>query len=142
MSRFTIYLAGPMDKMSIKDQTGWRNECEEFLSDLDVRVLNPCRRPHTADLINREIFNLDIKDIDESDLLLMDCRALSDNVNVKMFGTPCEVFYMNHILKRPTIGWYNEDSAPSGINVFADVLIDRMFPSLQEALDHIAGFYL
>jgi nucleoside 2-deoxyribosyltransferase len=132
-----VYLAGPMDFVSEKEQTGWRNKATELFNIHEIKALDPCRRPHSADLSPREIFNLDLVDIDNSDLILVDCR----NMGVPQFGTPCEVFYMNHVLKRPVIGWYDEGREPSKKGIFQQVLIDRKFPSLEEACDHIIGYY-
>lgn len=137
MKQYTVYLAGPMDFLGQKEQTDWRNKAKDFFAYYNVKTLDPCRRPHSADLTPKEIFNLDLKDIDESDMLLVDYR----NHGVPQFGTPCEVFYMNHILKRPVIGWYDEDNPPSKKGIFQQVLIDRAFPSLDDACDHIMGYY-
>ena len=128
-----IYLAGPMDFVSKEEQTCWRDKASTLLNVLGVETLNPCRRPHDCGLNNKEIFNLDMQDVRDCDLMLVDNRP-----QLKSFGTPCEVFYMSYILKKPVIGWHGSEE-PFGI--FQDVLIDKQFPSVEEAIDHIVCFY-
>lgn len=141
MKELTLYTAGIID--SVIDQPeimeGWRNQTMDYFSMYNVKVLNPTRRPHTADLNDKEIFNLDLKDINESDIILADCRLHQGKAQ---FGTPVELFYMNYILKRPVIGWYNGEEGYRDRSVFQNVLVDRFFPSLEEALDHISTYYL
>ena len=132
----TVYLAGPMDFATDEQMTGWRKESYRFLG-LDFEILDPVRRPHTCNLTDKEIFNLDMIDVRNSDILLVDCRDLG----ICSFGTPCEVFYAAYILNKPVIGWYDKETKPSGKGVFQNALIDRRFESLSEALTHILRFY-
>jgi nucleoside 2-deoxyribosyltransferase len=132
-----VYLAGPMDFATQEQQVCWRNEATKLLRDFAIETLDPCRRPHTADLNFKEIFNLDMVDVVSSDVMLVDCRDLK----IFSFGTPCEVFYANYILKKPVIGWYTPETKPEGTRVFQTVLIDRTFDSLEKAVDHIGVFY-
>ena len=133
----TIYLAGPMDFVSEQNMTKWRDTATKKLQPYGYKTLDPVRRPHHHKLTNKEIFNLDMIDIKDSDLLLVDCRDLK----VPTFGTPCEVFYASYILKKPVIGWYDAKTDPFENSVFQSVLFDRRFDSLSNALSHIVEFY-
>lgn len=133
-----IYLAGPMDFATEEQQYAWRKQATNKLLKHGMDTLDPTRRPHDCDLNIKEIFKLDLKDIEECELVLADCRQL----NIPTFGTSCEVFYASYILKKPVIGWYDEHEPPSGKSVFQEVLYDRKFGSLNKALDHIIKFYV
>lgn len=132
-----IYLAGPMDFVSNTEQTSWRNIAKEKLSSNFI-ILDPCRRPHTSDLNAKEIFNLDMEDVNNADLLLVDCR----HHGVPTFGTPCEVFYASYVLKKPVIGWHDTEKPMSGKGIFQQILIDRVFASLQQSLEHLTRYYV
>lgn len=135
---FTIYTAGQMDFATIEEQTDWRNKTLDYFSNRsNVKVLNPTRRPHGCDLNDKEVFNLDLIDINNSHIILADCRK----INKPMFGTPAEIMYFSYVLKRPVIGWYNKEEGYNDKSVFQNVLVDRFFSSLEEALDHIATYY-
>jgi len=126
-------MAGAMDAVPREYQENWRKKAADLLSYAGIQTLNPCRRPHDCDLTYKEIFNLDLQDVRNCDLMLVDNRK-----GIKTYGTPCEVFYASYVLKKPVIGWYGDES-PFG--VFQDVLIDRQFPTVEEAVDHIIAFY-
>jgi hypothetical protein len=131
-----VYLAGPMDYVTSDQQNNWRLKATKELSDCFV-VLNPCRRPHGCDLNAKEIFKLDIEDVTDSQLLLVDCR----NHGVTTFGTPCEIYEASYNQHKPVIGWYDEDNPPSSKGIFQQVLIDRMFDSLDKAVLHLRQYY-
>ena len=142
-----IYTAGMMDSVinnkSNEDLSwkmlDWRNKVTDYFTYReDIEILNPTRRSHNDDLNDKEIFNLDINDIDNSDLIIADCRL---HEGLTQFGTPCEIFYFNHILKRPVLGWYNAEEGYRERSVFQNVLVDRLFPSLDRLLDHVSAYY-
>lgn len=136
-----IYLAGPMDDLTndVFVMTGWRDKASEYFSDHNVKIYDPCRRPHTSDLSHSEIFALDMIDVRNCDMLLVDCRILN---NVSSYGTPCEVFYSSYILNKPVIGWYDPIVGYKEHSVFQNVLVTRMMPTLESALDHISTYYI
>ena len=134
---YTIYLAGPMDAVTKEQQTGWRETCKMLVHDHDIKVLDPCRRSHEDDLTHREIFELDMLDVEECDLIVADCR----DYKKPTFGTPCEIFYASYILKKPVIGWYDFEYKPTNIRVFQDALLTREFDNLYLAVDHVLDFY-
>jgi hypothetical protein len=138
-----IYTIGVMD--SVKDDapelmTGWREQVKEYFSSYDVNIFDPTRRPHSLDstLSDREIFTLDLIDIKNSDLCIADCRLHNGR---SQYGSPIEVFYCSYILGKPVIGWYNKEEGYRKNSVFQNVLISNMFPSLEEAMEHISLFY-
>jgi len=134
----SIYLAGPMDYATTSQQRDWRQKVISLFHTWDVNLLDPTRRPHSCGLTAKEIFELDIVDINNADLLLTDARQL----NIPVFGTPCEVFYASYILRKPVIAWYDEEHKPTKKRVFQEVLYTRELPSLEDAVDHIKAFYL
>jgi len=134
-----IYLAGPMDYVDKETQCGWRRQCHEYFDDIygNVKLLDPTRRTHEDDLSEREILTLDMWDVTQSDLLLVDAREF----NAPSFGTACEVFYASYVLKKPVIGWYNEENKPTKRRIFQNALFTRQFESLDDALQHIGSYY-
>ena len=140
MKETKIYTIGCMDYATKEEQTDWRNKVLDYFSDYSsINVLNPTRRPHGCGLTDKEVFNLDIKDLNESSFAIMDCRL---HKNKKQFGSPAEAMYFSYVLKRPIIGWYNKEEGYAENSIFQNVLVDRFFPSLEEAMDHITAFYL
>lgn len=135
-----VYLAGIMDSVidTPEVMTGWRNQAKDYFAEnhCAISVLDPCRRPHFADLTDEEVVALDLKDVENSDVLLADCR----DHGKPTFGTPVEIFYMNRILRRPVIGWYDEMGYRER-SIFQNVFVTRMLPSLEQAMDHIIEFY-
>ena len=142
MKKESIYLAGPMDAVKDKsDMCAWRDQAKDFLAEnySSLNVLDPVRRPHSSEctLTDKEIVELDLADVEKARLLLVDCRDLG----IPVYGTPIEVFYCNRILGKPTIGWYDKEHGYRENSVFQNVFITNMFPSLEEALEHIVDFY-
>ena len=138
MKETKIYLAGAMDYATAEHQTAWRIQATDLLRDFGVKTFDPCRRPHGTDLNPKEIFNLDLKELNNSDIVLYDYR----NNDIKQFGSPCELMYFSYVLKRPVLAWYDKDFPHEREGIFQQVLIDRKFPSLEEACDHITTYYL
>lgn len=136
MKKVGIYLAGPMDNVSLEEMSSWRKQViNYFKEDERFVIYDPCRRPHSSNLNEREIMLLDLKDIDNSDLLLVDNRDLGKPT----FGTPCEVFYAAYIQNKPTIAWSDIITCRRG--VFQKALFTREFTSLIASLEHISEYY-
>jgi len=133
-----IYLAGQMDNVSSSDMNDWRRYTKKFWQGDDrIMILDPCRRPHTTNLSEREIMLLDLRDIDCADIILVDNRDLGKPT----FGTPCEVFYASYMLNKPVIAW-NDGKKTSRKSVFQRALFTNEFHSLEKALDHITEYYV
>lgn len=136
MKKVGIYLAGPMDNVSMEEMSDWRNNVKNYFhNDERFQLYDPCRRLHTSNLNAREIMLLDLKDIDNSSLVLVDNR----DHGKPTFGTPCEVFYASYIHNKPVIAWNNTETNRRGI--FQKALFTREFKTLEEALNHISEYY-
>ena len=86
----TVYLAGSMEHVSLEEAKGWRDIATEILECMDVVTLDPTRRIHNFNKrYMKRIFELDLRDIQESDIIL----ANLDNPTVAKHGTAIEVFY-------------------------------------------------
>ena len=135
----SLYLCGPMDSVSKEEQTSWRNYAKDYLIQIGISSIDPCIRPHSKDcsLSDKEIVQQDLLDVEKADFLLVDARHRDKS----MYGTPIEVFYANHILGKPTIGWYDEEHGYNDNSIFQNVFLSNRFPSLDEALDHIGCYY-
>jgi len=72
MKQRTVYLAGSMENVSASEANYWRDIAEAQLNFNDVKTLNPCRRLHNFDKrYMKRIFELDLRDIQESDIILV-----------------------------------------------------------------------
>jgi nucleoside 2-deoxyribosyltransferase len=138
----TIYLAGPMDSESVESSIGWRKKVweyfESYINDGFVVLLDPCRRPHDADVTTDEIAIMDINDVQASDMLLSDIRYKSRENT----GTSIEMYHCSKILGKPVFGWYDSDFPPTIKRVFIDWIVTRQFESLISALDHVLDCYV
>jgi nucleoside 2-deoxyribosyltransferase len=100
----TIYIAGPMEGITVEQMTGWRNEFKDKLSGYGITILDPTRRMpfHSKDGIDRArfIFQKDLKDIDASDIVFFDIRYNAGRGT----GTSMEAMYAWMKMK-PIITW-------------------------------------
>jgi nucleoside 2-deoxyribosyltransferase len=135
----TIYLAGPMDRVSGEEMNQWRSRCHDyFVLQENVKLLDPTRREHEYEMTCKEIFIDDLEDVKNSDIILVDTRP-----NKLQFGTPCEVFYASHILGKKVFGWFDEDDNPNRYTrIFQEVLLTNEFSGLEKALEHIDENYV
>jgi len=141
MSMKKIYLAGPMDQVSAETMMGWRGLVADYLKPLIddgmVKLLDPTRRPHQNTLTFKEIYNLDLMDVRNCDMILADTRYSPRET----WGTSAEIFYASEILRKPVIGWKGSD--PCGFRrVFLDVMVWKQFEDLQEAVNHLQEQYI
>jgi hypothetical protein len=139
MNQLKIYVAGAMESISATQQKGWRNECKEYFRSFpQVSIIDPTRRVHESDLTVKEIFTMDLNDVEQSNLVLVDSRNIGP-----VWGTPCECFYAAHVLKKPVISWYNSEyPITKSRRVFQNVLFAAEFDSLEKALQHIEEHYI
>lgn len=75
----TVYLAGPIDKVSSKRATGWRKKAAEVLESHGYKVLDPTsgknlNLPGVNDHVYtpEQIVEADLKAIDEADIVIVD----------------------------------------------------------------------
>jgi nucleoside 2-deoxyribosyltransferase len=139
MKKTIIYTAGPMDFYTQEEQRGWRDKTNSFFEhNNNFKVYDPGIRKHDADLTAKEIFIMDIRDVEKCDVVLADTRYMGK----PQFGTPCEIFYASFILKKPVIGWYDKEHDPTTKKrIFQEALLTREFDSLDKALNHIHTNY-
>jgi nucleoside 2-deoxyribosyltransferase len=131
----TVYLAGPMENVSIEEAQKWREKATRILAGNDFKVLDPTRRIHSFQQKEfKKIFELDLRDIRESDVLLVD---LSDP-KVAKNGTAIEVFYANFVLHKQVIGFKSD---PTVKHPFFEQLVTEWFPDVETAAWAIVGEY-
>jgi nucleoside 2-deoxyribosyltransferase len=132
----TVYLAGPMEHVSLEESTGWRNIAELMLWNNEVQTLNPCRRIHNFDKrYMKRIFELDLRDIQESDIILVNL----DNPKVAKHGTAMEVFYASYVLRKPVVAFKADASV---IHPFFESLVTEWRSDVTKACDTILSEYL
>jgi len=135
--RRTVYLAGPMEHVSKEDAEGWRQTAARLLWHSScTKVLDPTRRVHNFEQrYMRRIFELDLRDIQESDIIL----ANLDNPTVAKHGTAMEVFYAAYVLRKPVVA-FKEDKAT--IHPFFESLVTEWRSDVNKACETIIEEYL
>lgn len=132
----TIYLAGPMEHVSAEAAAGWRDTATNLLRPYNVNILNPVRRIHNFRKEEmRSIFELDLRDIKECDLILVNLN----NPEIPKHGTAIEVFYCSYVLQKSVVA-FKED--PSKIHPFFESLVTEWRSTVEKACDTIISKYL
>jgi nucleoside 2-deoxyribosyltransferase len=125
-----------MEHVSLEESTGWRSVAEQLLWNNDVITLNPCRRIHNFDKrYMKRIFELDLRDIQESDIILVNL----DNPTVAKHGTAMEVFYASYVLRKPVVAFKADASV---IHPFFESLVTEWRSDVEKACDTILSEYL
>jgi nucleoside 2-deoxyribosyltransferase len=136
MKQRTIYLAGPMEHVSIEDAKGWRTIATDLFLQADQKVLDPTRRVHEFQpKYMKRIFELDLRDIQESDLILVNL----DNPTIAKHGTAMEVFYASYVLRKPVVAFKADAST---IHPFFESLVTEWRSTVDKACDTIITEYL
>jgi len=136
MKQRTIYLAGPMEHVSIEDAKRWRTIATDLLLQADQKVLDPTRRVHEFQpKYMKRIFELDLRDIQESDLILVNL----DNPTIAKHGTAMEVFYASYVLRKPVVAFKADAST---IHPFFESLVTEWRSTVDKACDTIITEYL
>jgi nucleoside 2-deoxyribosyltransferase len=136
MKQRTIYLAGPMEHVSIEDAKGWRDIATKLLQQADQKVLDPTRRVHDFQpKYMKRIFELDLRDIQESDLILVNL----DNPTVAKHGTAMEVFYASYVLRKPVVAFKADAST---IHPFFESLVTEWRSTVDKACETIITEYI
>ena len=136
MKQRTIYLAGPMEHVSIEDAKGWRNVATELLQQADQKVLDPTRRVHDFQAkYMKRIFELDLRDIQESDLILVNLN----NPAIAKHGTSMEVFYAAYVLRKPVVAF---KASADTIHPFFESLVTEWRSTVDKACDTIITEYI
>ena len=132
----TVYLAGSMEMVSLEEAQGWRTKAELLLWANDVKTLNPCRRVHDFEVrYMKRIFELDLRDIQESDIILVNLN----NPEVAKHGTAMEVFYASYVLRKPVVAFKADASK---IHPFFESLVTEWRSDVVKACDTITSAYL
>lgn len=132
----TVYLAGSMEHVSLEEAKGWRDIATEILESMDVVTLDPTRRIHNFDKrYMKRIFELDLRDIQESDIIL----ANLDNPTVAKHGTAMEVFYAAYVLRKPVVAFKADAST---VHPFFESLVTEWRSTVDKACDTILSEYL
>lgn len=132
----TIYLAGPMENVTNTDAIGWREDVTRMLVGAGCTVLDPCRRIHDNDQkYMRRIFELDLRDIRESDIII----ANLNDPKLAKHGTAIEVFYMAYVLQKPVVA-FKSDSAV--LHPFFESLVTEWRSTAEKAADTVISGYL
>ena len=132
----TVYLAGPMEHVSVEEAIGWRTKAELLLWANDVKTLNPCRRVHDFEVrYMKRIFELDLRDIQESDIILVNLN----NPEIAKHGTAIEVFYASYVLRKPVVAFKADASK---IHPFFESLVTEWRSDVIKACDTITSAYL
>jgi len=135
MKQRTVYLAGPMEHVSLAESIGWRIVATNILSDC-YDILDPTRRVHNFDKrYMKRIFELDLRDIQESDIILVNL----DNPKVAKHGTAMEVFYASYVLRKPVVAFKADASI---IHPFFESLVTEWRSDVDKACETILSEYL
>jgi len=129
-----VYLAGSMENVSVEQAKGWRSVANAILSP-HFTCLDPCRRIHSFQTKEfKKIFELDLRDIIESDIILVN---LCDPKLAK-HGTAMEVFYANYILRKQVIAFKDD---PTVKHPFFEQLVTEWHSDVDSAAWSIVESY-
>lgn len=132
----TIYLCGPMEHVSIAEAAGWRKASTATLNLAGAYTLDPTRRVHSFRPEEmKSIFELDMRDIRESDLILVN---LNDPKLAK-HGTAMEVFYASYVRRIPVVAF---KESKEHIHPFFESLVTEWRSTAEKACDTIISKYL
>ena len=126
-----IYLAGPMENVNLKEQTGWREYMTLKLP--DWKVLNPVYRSLKDGYNHRRIYELDVRDVRNSDVIFADLRR----GNRENIGTAMEVHYA-YTLDIPVIGYAVKDQKK---HPFLEVCVTEWVTDLDQGAHILNEFY-
>jgi nucleoside 2-deoxyribosyltransferase len=132
----TVYLAGSMEHVTLAEAKSWRDIATWQLNQNDVLTLDPTRRVHNFEQrAMKRIFELDLRDIQESDIILVNL----DNPTVAKHGTAMEVFYASYVLRKPVVAFKADASV---IHPFFESLVTEWRSTVDKACDTIIAEYL
>ena len=139
----TVYLAGLM-RRGVSQCWQWRDEATVLLSDNFV-VRNPFRGKIEAvwdtkytitSVTNKDVLIRDYRDVLASDIFLVDVTEYGGE---PLIGTFVELGWAwEH---RIPIVAFSENIGSKGDHPFVNTMITSFFMSLQEACEHINGYY-
>lgn len=134
----TVYLAGPIEGVSLEEATKWRETATSFFIKNHIKTLDPTRRkkfhdqPYSQNLA-KKIVRMDLNDIVESDLILMN---LKDRGAGKAWGTICELILAYNEGKTIVVVLEEGFKHP-----FVDVFATELHHTLEDALEATLAYY-
>ncbi len=122
-----------MENVSLDLQTSWRNHCASVLYMNGWKVLDPVHRSLKDGYNHKRIYELDMRDVRESDVILADLRRDKREAH----GTAMEVqeAYRSNI---PVIGWATQDQKR---HPFLEVCVTEWVVDLDKGLHILNEFY-
>ena len=129
----TIYLAGPMENASKDEMNSWRNYVSFYLNSTGWNVLNPVFRSMKDGYNHRRIYELDMRDVRSSDVILADLRR-GDRENI---GTSMEV-QLAYSLDIPVVGYAVKDQKK---HPFLEVCVTEWVTDLDKGIRILNEFY-
>ena len=136
MKTRVVYACGPMEHVSKEEASGWRSEARRILEGAGCLVLDPTRRLHNFEpRAMKRIFELDLRDIQESDIIL----ANLDRPEIAKHGTAMEVFYASYVLRKPVVAFKKDASK---IHPFFESLVTEWRSTVDRACDTIISEYI
>jgi len=133
MKKPTIYLAGAITGLTLKDMRLWWDTASRKLHAHGFLILNPVNTSLDTDSTTREIVANNMYMIKQSDILLVE---MQDRI-APSYGTISEIIYAG-MLGKPVIAW--GDSSLLGSPWIAEHITHRL-PTLSMALDYLVGNY-
>jgi len=133
----SIYLAGPMENVSEDQMTGWRKIATGLLiQDERVKILDPSRRRHSGEQRHmRRIFEMDLRDIREADIILVNLNS----EKLAKHGTAMEVFYASYDLRKPVVAF---KEGITRYHPFFESLVTEWRSTVEKACETIIEEYL
>jgi len=143
-----VYLAGPMEDVSVDHMTSWRHQASERFDAAGIDNLDPTRRvsfhdqlqgvDHLQEIVKgmnicKRIFKQDLEDIANSKVVLVDARRSSG----KGTGTAMEVMFA-HTKNKIIILWCDESDHP---HPFYEAMYSEKHYSLDEAIEAVLEYY-
>jgi len=138
-----VYISGPIyipgSVPNAREHTdAWRNEATILLESYGIEVLDPCRRKAIYDpklFTPNEIVFRDLKDVDDSQLILMNFHLVGDKLPI---GTVMEAMFA-WMQKKPVVV-VSDDPRIVG-HPWIQAMVVRIFKSIPEACCYINQFW-
>jgi len=131
----SAYLAGPMENVGQDEMTEWREVAKSILEPAGITCLDPTRRRHSFEQkYMKRIFELDLIDIRDSDMILLNLNGDNTPKN----GTAMEVFYASYVLRKPVVAFKENVK----YHPFFESLVTEWRSDVNKACDTIVSQYL
>lgn len=134
----TVYLAGPIEGVSLEEASKWRDNATSFFKKVYISTRDPLRRkkfhdqPYSKNLANK-IVAMDVQDVRKSSTVLLN---LLNRGNGKAWGSICELM-IAHQAGKPVIVVLEEGYK----HPFIDVYATEIHHTLEEAMEATLAYY-